>query len=141
MPCEPCVCAGVRVCVRACVRAYACVCVRALCRCYSRFLIGDGRGRGFGEVQQVHEIMGSSEDLLGKEVLVKGWCRTVRDQKAFSFIELNDGSLPSGIQVSLSAPWRSLRHMPLTCALDLCPAGPGRMSREYISGLSRVVSW
>jgi len=48
---------------------------------------------------KVHEIMGSSGDMVGKEVLVKGWCRTVRDQKAFSFIELNDGSLPKGIQI------------------------------------------
>ena len=63
----------------------------------------------------MHEIMGSSEDLLGKEVLVKGWCRTVRDQKAFSFIELNDGSLPSGIQVSLSAPWPPLRQVQGIC--------------------------
>ena len=48
---------------------------------------------------QVHEIMGGGDELMGKEVIVKGWCRTVRDQKAFSFIELNDGSLPKGIQI------------------------------------------
>jgi hypothetical protein len=44
--------------------------------------------------------MQGGDDLMGKEVTVKGWCRTVRDQKAFSFIELNDGSLPKGIQVA-----------------------------------------
>ena len=43
--------------------------------------------------------MEASDDMVGKEVIVKGWCRTVRDQKAFSFIEVNDGSLPKGIQV------------------------------------------
>jgi len=43
--------------------------------------------------------MGGGDELMGKEVIVKGWCRTVRDQKAFSFIELNDGSLPKGIQI------------------------------------------
>lgn len=53
---------------------------------------------------QVRDIMDASADMLGKEVLVKGWCRTVRDQKAFSFIEVNDGSLPKGIQVTVSAP-------------------------------------
>jgi len=37
--------------------------------------------------------------MVGKEVIVKGWVRTVRNQKAFSFIEVNDGSSPKGIQV------------------------------------------
>ena len=32
-------------------------------------------------------------------VLVKGWIRTLRESKAFSFIELNDGSCLSNIQV------------------------------------------
>jgi asparaginyl-tRNA synthetase len=48
---------------------------------------------------KVHEIMKSGDEVLGKEVIVKGWVRTVRDQKAFAFIELNDGSLPKGIQI------------------------------------------
>ena len=33
------------------------------------------------------------------EVLVKGWVRTRRDAKDFSFIELNDGSCLKNIQV------------------------------------------
>ncbi len=42
-------------------------------------------------------------DLLRSEkpasrVLVKGWVRTVRDSKGFSFIEINDGSCLSNIQ-------------------------------------------
>ena len=32
-------------------------------------------------------------------VLVKGWVRTKRDAKAFSFIELNDGSCLANLQV------------------------------------------
>lgn len=31
---------------------------------------------------------------------VKGWVRTKRDQKAFSFVEINDGSCMKGVQVS-----------------------------------------
>ena len=38
---------------------------------------------------------GAAED----EVLVKGWIRTRRESKAFSFIELNDGSCLANIQV------------------------------------------
>ena len=33
------------------------------------------------------------------EVLVKGWVRTRRDAKDFSFIEINDGSCLKNIQV------------------------------------------
>ena len=33
------------------------------------------------------------------EVLVKGWVRTRRDAKDFSFIELNDGSCLKNIQI------------------------------------------
>lgn len=37
--------------------------------------------------------------LVGKTVSVAGWIRTVRDQKSFAFIELNDGSTLSNLQV------------------------------------------
>ncbi|HRD54973.1 MAG TPA: asparagine--tRNA ligase, partial [Parachlamydiaceae bacterium] len=36
---------------------------------------------------------------VGSEVTVKGWVRTVRNQKTFSFIEINDGSTLSNFQV------------------------------------------
>ncbi|MDN3508326.1 MAG: asparagine--tRNA ligase [Simkaniaceae bacterium] len=39
------------------------------------------------------------DDHLGKDVLICGWVRSVRDQKTFQFINLNDGSNLSGIQV------------------------------------------
>lgn len=37
--------------------------------------------------------------LLGQEVTIKGWVRTVRNQKTFTFIEVNDGSILSSLQV------------------------------------------
>ncbi len=36
---------------------------------------------------------------VGDEVLVMGWVRTLRDQKKFAFIELNDGTTLSNIQI------------------------------------------
>ena len=36
---------------------------------------------------------------VGEFVQIKGWVRTVRDQKKFCFVEVNDGSNFSGIQV------------------------------------------
>lgn len=35
----------------------------------------------------------------GKQVVIKGWVRTKRDSKTFSFLEVNDGSCLSNIQV------------------------------------------
>ncbi len=40
-----------------------------------------------------------SETELNRSVLVKGWVRTIRNSKKFSFIELNDGSTISNIQI------------------------------------------
>ena len=35
----------------------------------------------------------------GSEIIVRGWVRTLRDSKAFAFIELNDGSSFRNLQV------------------------------------------
>lgn len=40
---------------------------------------------------------------VGSEVNIKGWVRTVRDQKAFTFLEVNDGSTLSNLQVILQS--------------------------------------
>ena len=37
--------------------------------------------------------------LVGHELTVKGWVRTVRNQKTFMFIEINDGSTLSNLQI------------------------------------------
>ena len=47
---------------------------------------------------KVKKILESDDSILGKKVTVQGWVRTVRDQKKFSFIEINDGSTLAGIQ-------------------------------------------
>jgi len=44
-----------------------------------------------------------NDSAVGKAVTVKGWVRTVRDQKKFAFIEVNDGSTLSGIQAVADA--------------------------------------
>ena len=38
-------------------------------------------------------------ETAAEEILLKGWIRTLRESKAFSFIELNDGSCLANIQV------------------------------------------
>ncbi len=45
------------------------------------------------------EIFNEKEKYGGKEVTVCGWAKTVRDSKAFGFIELNDGSYFKNCQI------------------------------------------
>ena len=53
---------------------------------------------------KVRDILIKGDDsLLGKKVTIKGWVRTLRSQKAFSFIEVNDGSTLGGLQIVADA--------------------------------------
>ncbi len=45
----------------------------------------------------------ANPSLVGSIVTVKGWVRTIRSQKTFAFVELNDGSQLSNIQVVLES--------------------------------------
>ena len=47
----------------------------------------------------IKEIFRNTENYLEKEVQISGWVRTIRDSKNFGFIEVNDGSFFSNIQV------------------------------------------
>ena len=40
--------------------------------------------------------------MVGKEILLKGWVRTLRAQKALAFVEVNDGSSRQGLQAVYS---------------------------------------
>lgn len=39
------------------------------------------------------------DEIIGRTLVVKGWVRTVRDQKQFAFVNVNDGSSLAGLQV------------------------------------------
>jgi len=55
---------------------------------------------------RVVDIKGGADEGMsnvGKEYEVRGWVRTVRDQKTFSFVEINDGSTLAGLQAVLQA--------------------------------------
>ena len=50
---------------------------------------------------KVKELYQNPSDYEGAEITVRGWVRTVRDMKAFGFIELNDGSCFKSVQIVL----------------------------------------
>ncbi len=47
----------------------------------------------------VREIYENSAALADKTVTVGGWARSIRDSRAFGFIDLNDGSCFKGVQI------------------------------------------
>src|SRR5256714_9785851 len=49
-------------------------------------------------------------------IQVKGWVRTRRDSKGFSFIELNDGSCLGNLQVVVDAGTPGAEHLPQLAA-------------------------
>lgn len=51
-------------------------------------------------VRGVHD---AEPAIVGTTVTVNGWVRSVRDQKAFAFVDVNDGSSLAGLQVVVSA--------------------------------------
>ena len=50
---------------------------------------------------KIKEILHSKDpaSLEGRTITVCGWVRTIRDQKSFSFLEINDGSTLANLQV------------------------------------------
>jgi asparaginyl-tRNA synthetase len=49
------------------------------------------------------KIQQITSSQIGSTITIKGWIRSVRSQKAFSFIAVNDGSTMSGLQVVYDA--------------------------------------
>mmetsp|Transcript_56179 Transcript_56179/g.111540 ORF Transcript_56179/g.111540 Transcript_56179/m.111540 type:complete len:541 (-) Transcript_56179:285-1907(-) len=49
--------------------------------------------------RKVAALVAQGEGAIGSTVILKGWVRTVRSQKTFSFVEVNDGSSLAGLQV------------------------------------------
>ncbi|MBQ8174714.1 MAG: asparagine--tRNA ligase [Clostridia bacterium] len=47
----------------------------------------------------VREIYADSAALAEREITVGGWARSIRDSRAFGFIDLNDGSSFKGVQI------------------------------------------
>jgi asparaginyl-tRNA synthetase len=37
--------------------------------------------------------------MIGSDLVIKGWIRSLRDSKTFGFIEVNDGSYLKNLQV------------------------------------------
>ncbi|MBR5452747.1 MAG: asparagine--tRNA ligase, partial [Clostridia bacterium] len=69
----------------------------------------------------VKEIFTSPEVYSEKEITVAGWARTIRASNAFGFIELNDGSYFTSLQIVFEASklsnYDDIAHQNVGCAL------------------------
>lgn len=54
------------------------------------------------QTTSVRDLFRMPEEMSGKTVTVAGWIRTIRDQKQFAFINLNDGTFFNNLQIVLN---------------------------------------
>ena len=52
---------------------------------------------------KIKKILKSDEKIIGKKAKVFGWVKSIRDQKSFAFIELNDGSTLANLQAIIDS--------------------------------------
>ena len=78
-----------------------------------------------------------SDGLAGRggQVLLKGWVRTRRDSKDFSFLELNDGSCLANVQVLVD---HTPELLPLLERLKFIDGEPGDKAAPRITFKERL---
>ncbi len=68
----------------------------------------------------IKEIFRESEKFLNKEIEVEGWIRTLRSSKKFGFIEINDGTFFSNLQVVFNEEldnFKEVGKLPISSAI------------------------
>lgn len=74
-------------------------------------------------ILDIRQIYQKYEEFLGKEVTVQGWIKTTRDTNKFAFIELNDGTFFSNLQVVLEAEsfenYKEIVKYPIYTAIEV----------------------
>ena len=72
----------------------------------------------------VKELFASPESCSGKEITVAGWCRAIRANNNFGFIDLNDGSTLPCLQVVFEAEklgnYKEIAKQNVGAALTVC---------------------
>ncbi len=75
-------------------------------------------------MDKISVVEARKEESIGKQVLLQGWVRTRRDSKGgFSFIEINDGSCLSNIQIVADADLPNyeevIKHLTAGCSVGI----------------------
>lgn len=73
---------------------------------------------------------------IGTQVLVKGWIRTKRESKTFSFLELNDGSTIRNLQIVMDAGMADYEATLKKISTGACIAASGNLVASQGKGQS-----
>ncbi|EME31999.1 asparaginyl-tRNA synthetase [Galdieria sulphuraria] len=60
---------------------------------------------------RIKTILEQGEKLVDKNVTIQGWIRSIRDQKKFAFLVVNDGSCLSGLQIFVESTLQSYEEV------------------------------
>ena len=60
---------------------------------------------------RIKQIRDHGTPLIGQDVCIKGWIRTVRQQKTFCFVEVNDGSSLGNLQVIIDQTYPDFEEL------------------------------
>ena len=99
--------------------------------------------------ETVPVITARDESSIGKTVRVRGWIRTRRDSKGFSFLEVNDGSCQGNIQIIADAELNNyeseIKSLSVGCSVDvigeLKPSGGKGQATEIAAQTVNVLGW
>ncbi|MBN2479339.1 MAG: asparagine--tRNA ligase [Parachlamydiales bacterium] len=73
---------------------------------------------------KIKKILKSDDSIIGKKIKVYGWVKSVRDQKNFAFIEINDGSSFSSLQGVIENSNEDFRKiLEISTGASLCLSG------------------
>ena len=75
--------------------------------------------------QKIKAILTSDGSLIGQTVRTCGWIRTARNQKTFTFLEINDGSCLANLQVIIDQSYPDYENTisQLTTGASVCVEG------------------
>ncbi|KRQ86702.1 Asparagine--tRNA ligase [Caloramator mitchellensis] len=71
---------------------------------------------------EVKELYRGWKDLVGKDVKVSGWIRTIRSSKSFGFIELNDGTFFKNLQIVFEEKlenFKEIEKLPISSSITV----------------------
>jgi asparaginyl-tRNA synthetase len=73
---------------------------------------------------KIKKILKSDTSIIGQKIKVCGWVKTLRDQKKFAFIEINDGSCLKNLQCIIENTQNDFRKIyEITIGSSLCLEG------------------
>lgn len=82
------------------------------------------------KIRQIKFPSPGTPSFVGKEVTIKGWVRSTRKQKNFSFVDVNDGSTLTGFQVIINEDYPDYQNVVDTLSTGAAIAATGEIKES-----------